>query len=339
MRTLILAIGIAALALNALAVNPNIRQHVRDMVPGAQNEAAAPVQPAKGPGGRDYRHGAVAETTFGEGADQCWVFEPDKPKPAKAPVVVFLHGWGGMTPAPYRAWITHLARRGNIVIYPRYQILRTRGPEFTPNAIKAVKAALTMLKTEGHVKPDTARFAIAGHSAGAVGAVNMAALAAREGLPPPRALMIVQPGRGPNADSPNPIVGIPLEDLATIDPKALALVLVGNEDRIAGDAVAKDIFHKLKQIPARNKDYVTVRSDGHGLPQLKADHFSPCAGDKMAVDALDWYAYWKLLDGLTDAAFLGRNRHYCLGGAKPMTSMGTWSDGRQVWPLLVTDKP
>jgi len=108
---------------------------------------------------------------------------------------------------------------------------------------------------------------------------------------------------------------------------------------IAGTAVAKDIFAKLRHVPEADRDYVVVRSDGHGTPALKADHFSPCAGPRRRPDTLDWYGYWKLLDALPDAAFFGRNRHFALGGAEPMRNMGTWSDGRQVLRLLVTDRP
>jgi hypothetical protein len=57
------------------------------------------------------------------------------------------------------------------------------------------------------------------------------------------------------------------------------------------------------------------------------------------VDALDYYAYWKLFDALTDAAFYGRNRDYALGGGRNQTHMGRWSDGKPVEPLQVRNDP
>src|SRR5438876_1883397 len=105
--------------------------------------ATAPVQPSSGPGGADYRHSKVVKTEHGQGGTQYWTFEPAEPTPASAPVIVFLHGWGAMQPRMYDRWIQHLVRRGNIVIYPRYQEnLVTPPREFTPNATLAVEAAL-----------------------------------------------------------------------------------------------------------------------------------------------------------------------------------------------------
>ena len=330
---------LAASLFVAQSSEAQIRERIRDIVPGARRPAP-PGQPAEGPGGSDYTHATVAEMSFGEEENQCWIFEPAQPKPASAPVIVFLHGWGAQSPLPYRSWVDHIVRHGNIVIYPRYQVLRTRGPDFNPNAILAVKSALRALQTPGHVKPDTNRFAIVGHSAGAVGAANMAAVAAAQGLPKPGALMIVQPGRGPDPDNPDPKFGIPLEDLSPVPADALALVLVGDADKIAGNAVAKDIFAKLGHIPAKNRDYIIVRSDGHADPPLVADHFSPCAGPGKGVDALDWYGYWKLFDALTDAAFYdGKNRHIALGNTPPQRYMGEWTDERMVFELVVTDTP
>ena len=55
------------------------------------------------------------------------------------------------------------------------------------------------------------------------------------------------------------------------------------------------------------------------------------------VDALDYFAYWKLFDALTDAAFSGRNRDYALGGGANQTFMGKWSDGKPVEPLQISN--
>ena len=59
---------------------------------------APPSQPSSGPGGSDYLHAAVTIENFGEGNDEYWIITPEDPLPSTAPVVVFLHGWGGMTP-------------------------------------------------------------------------------------------------------------------------------------------------------------------------------------------------------------------------------------------------
>lgn len=237
---------------------------------------APPSQPASGPGGADYRHSEVVASSHGAGATQFWLFEPAGPTPKTAPVVVFSHGWGGVDPAPYRAWIDHIVRRSNIVIYPRYQAdNRTPPREFTPNAIAAVRAAFELLKRgPGRISPDIGRFALVGHSIGGALSANLAALAMRAGLPSPRAVMSVEPGKTWGMAR---RIAYPLEDLSQVPADTLLLAVVGDRDRIARDVDAKRIFYETGQVPAQNKNYVVVGSDYHGSPPLEAHHFAPLA--------------------------------------------------------------
>ena len=303
-----------------------------------------PAQPKTGPGGQDYAHAKVTRSVFGAGVDQFWIFEPDEPRPKSAPVVVFNHGWLAMQPVVYLAWIHHLVQRGNIVIYPRYQ----EGPltmpwTFAANATKAVKRALQELGANGRVKPELERFAMVGHSAGAAITADMAALAAKSKLPTPKALMIVQPGRGMR-DAKSAF--FPAADYSKIPKDVLMLVVVGEDDRIVGDVTGKDIFRNTPQIPLDRKDFVIVRTDRHGDPPLVADHVSPCCPMRpnpvvvsRRTNALDYLAYWRLFDALTDAAFHGKPRSLALGNTPQQRSLGTWSDGTPIKELLVTDEP
>ena len=94
-------------------------------------------------------------------------------------MVVFLHGWFAVNPGFYGAWIDHLVRDGRIVIFPRYQNdVGTMPQDFLPNALAAIRDALGVLHDGvGHVRPDPARFALIGHSAGANLAAQVAAVA------------------------------------------------------------------------------------------------------------------------------------------------------------------
>ena len=159
-----------------------------------------PSQPETGPGGQLTPHAAVIKNRYGKSAQEYWIYEPDKPKPARAPVVIFLHGWGGMNPLYYGSWIDHIVKRGNIVVFPRYQAgLLTRREAFIPNTLDAVKAAFKQLQTEPgharHVSPDLDKVAVVGHSLGGVLAASVAALAHESGLPRIRAVMAVEPDR------------------------------------------------------------------------------------------------------------------------------------------------
>jgi len=50
---------------------------------------------------------------------------------------------------------------------------------------------------------------------------------------------------------------------------------------------------------------------------------------------LDYNGLWKLADGLTDAAWYGRNREFALGNTPQQRGMGRWSDGVEVRPVEV----
>lgn len=302
---------------------------------------APPSQPTSGPGGSNYTHAGLIETSYGSGAHQYWIYEPAEPTPDSAPVIVFNHGWGAINPLIYGAWIEHLVKKGNIVIYPRYQEgITSSSDEFTSNSIQAVKEAIGVLESGRHVKPDLERFAMVGHSAGGLISINMAALAASQGLPQPKAVFCVEPGK---SRSTNDTMGPILSDLSQVPSSTLLLTLAGDKDDWVGDGDAKKIYLETTQIPEENKNYILMVSDDHGYPPLNADHFAPLAFKVQIRDddlylltsSLDYYGTWKLFDGLCGAAFHGQNREYALGNTLKQRYMGLWSDGTPVKEMVI----
>lgn len=75
-----------------------------------ETPATPPSQPASGPGSSAYPHGRVTKELTGEGALASWLFEPEDPRPASAPVILFLHGYRGLNPKEYGGWIEHLVQ-------------------------------------------------------------------------------------------------------------------------------------------------------------------------------------------------------------------------------------
>ena len=131
-----------------------------------------------------------------------------------------------------------------------------------------------------------------------------------------------------------------LNDFYDIPAETLLLVMVGEDDTVAGDAAAKTIFQTSERIPASRKNYVIQRTDSYGQPNLKANHSAPlCIPDTELVNAMDYYSTWKLFDGLIDYAFYGIHQEYCLGNTPELRFMGIWSDGTPVRELLVPDHP
>jgi acetyl esterase/lipase len=306
-----------------------------------------PRQPAHGPGGADYAHARVDARQGHAGAARWWLYTPADPPPAHAPVVVFCHGWAALAPDGYRAWIDHLVRRGNIVIWPEYQdSLLTPGRAFLPKAIAAVRGAFAALAREhAGVRPELDRVAVAGHSAGGLLAVQLAARAHAEHLPPLRVAFAVEPGDGRREGRGH--ATIPALDLASLPPATRLAIVVGADDHRAGEALGLELYDAASMLPAANREVIELRSDDHGAPALIANHLAPTAGKPPRllrawsaefahagdVDALDWYGTWKLLDALLASTFSDRDRAGAPGGDAAQLDMGRWSDGVPVRPL------
>jgi len=290
-----------------------------------------PEQPLEGPGGSNYSHEQVQRFRYGVGVHQYWIFEPLCPQPETAPLIIFNHGWLAIHPLIYQEWIDHLVRKGNIVIYPRYQFGPLYGYQrFANNAVDAVTAALKELEKNNHVHPDLDKVAIVGHSLGGGITVYMAAVAQQGHLPIPKAIMPVQPALPFGATI----------DFSLISNETFMLVVVGEDDDIVENDSALIIFYETPQISLTNKDYIIQRTDTYGTPDLLADHGAPlCLPFFGTTDAMDYYSTWKLFDALTDYAFYGVNREYCFDNTPEQRFMGLWSDGTPVTELVVTDNP
>jgi len=297
-----------------------------------QEPPTQPTQPPTGPGGSNYSHDGIRQTQYGWGGHQFWIFEPNIPTPVSAPLIVFNHGWSAFSPSAYQVWIDHLVKRGNIVVYPRYQLGYITGVRYaTPNAIQAVKRAIAILQNGDHVHPDLDKFAIVGHSLGGGITAEMAVLADENGLPRPKAIMPVQPFIRSDTM---------MKNFHDISATTLLLVVVGENDNIAGDFSGKLIFSTSDQIPVDQKDFIIQRTDRYGSPALVADHLAPlCIPNSSGVNAMDYYCTWKLFDALTDYAFYGTNHDFCFGNTPEQRFMGYWSDGTAVKELKVTDNP
>lgn len=286
-----------------------------------------PGQPASGPGGATYAFSGSKSSEVGEGADSAVIFEP-VPRPSEAaPVVVFLHGWGAKDPRPYQLWIQHLVRRGNYVIYPRYQRrFFSTMPAAFPATVGGIKAALAELMARS-APVDLNRFAMAGHSFGAMLAPILAAAAHELGLPEAKALLVAEPGGSKKLSEILP----EKVSLSAVPSSTLIVFVVGDRDRVVGDRTARELFSMITSVPPERKNLLLMHSDLHGTPALIANHFAPVS--QRQADALDYLGFWKLFDALTDAAFYGKNRTAALGGGPEQLGLGSWSDGVPVKPL------
>lgn len=196
------------------------------------------------------------------------------------PVVVFLHGWGYQRGGDYRAWIRHLARRGNAVIVPRYQTDVHADPAgVRGEMLRGVRIALR------HIDAAPRTLVVAGHSAGAALAADYAAVAGSHGLPRPRAVYAVYPGRAIRGAP-----GIPAADLARIAPDTRLRVLAGARDTVVGQGPARQLVDAAIAVPSSRRRFVLV-----SWPAV-ADHLAPLGSSSAARTT-----FWRRLDGLIDA--------------------------------------
>jgi acetyl esterase/lipase len=222
----------------------------------------------------------IVRRVYGTGARAVAVVRPAATQ-GPLPTILFVHGWGYQQAGAYRAWIRHLARKGNAVIVPRYQT----GPHSDPATVRGamlggVRTALRRID----VAPGT--LIAAGHSAGAALAADYAALAGSDELPEPRAVFAVYPGRAIIGTP-----GIPAADLSRIPATTRVLVMAGARDVIVGQEPAREMVAAARAIPESRRRFLLVNR-----PEA-ADHLAPLRTSRVVRAT-----FWRRLDRLIDAA-------------------------------------
>lgn len=305
-----------------------------------------PGQPVSGYGGSDYKHASVIKIDRADNEKGFHLYMPDNPKPDSANVVVFNHGYGALNPALYGAWINHLVRKGNIVIYPRYQEnLRSSPASYTPNSASAILGAFDLLKnTASYVKPKNNGYVIIGHSYGGVITANEAYNFSELKLPKPKAVMICAPGTGGHDKGRYPSYKNMPVDIPV-------LLITEKNDEVVGDAFSKELYSSVTT-PDDKKIWFMHHPDDHGKEEITASHGEPVSSNKefdngegrrkvkkriedAAPDAVDYYCYWRLSDALIDAAFNTNEFSRIFEKSAEQIFTGVWSDGMPVKPLEI----
>lgn len=305
-----------------------------------------PPQPEEGPGGTAYEYDSVRMSDYGAEADGFWLFEPESPRPDSAHVVVFNHGYGAYNPMIYGQWIRHLVRRGNIVVFPRYQrnLIVPAPDKFADNVATAIRDALAVLDTGDHVRPIAEPLAMVGHSYGGAVSALLGVKFKEYGIPQPKALMLVSPGTGP-------FDGGRLESYDSMPADTRLLVVVSADDSVVGDEFGNLVFTTATNTPHRN--LLRQVEDRHGEPDITAGHnesyalYEPFDNGLRSIsfyraqrvasfNAMDYNGYWKLFDALMACTRSGDYCDYAFGDTFEQRSLGIWGDGTPVTPLEVT---
>jgi acetyl esterase/lipase len=217
----------------------------------------------------------VIERSYGHGADRVWIFRPEHGKPKH--VVLFVHGLGDQletTPVHHQAWLEHLAREGNAVLYPRFE-LHPAAPEPLRHLLAGARLGWKQLGVDAPV------LAI-GYSRGGRLVMDYAALA--HGVQPvPRTILSVFPAGSMD----------PLQNLATIRKGTKVVLLAGDHDEVVGTHGVNQLVTQLAAsgFPYGNLTYQVVLSQNGFF----ATHLSVLDDTEGAHTA-----YWDRADRLLD---------------------------------------
>lgn len=307
---------------------------------------SAPPQPTTGPGGSNYLH--TAATTLGpfypaakQGNDafRYYIFQPSSPKPAAAPIVLFLHGANANYPETYNRWMLHIVKKGYTVIWVQYQAIFSPDRDYYNNALMSYADALNRIQTNTSlVQPQRDQYGTmltgyVAHSLGSYVAMVLAGRSTEMGstIPVPRAYFSTGAG-----------FAVAQTNYQSIPAATKMVFLVGGDDTTVCKSSTQLLWNLVPQIPPANKKFLAMRSDTRGSSPLIADHFFPITvpTPPPAIDVKDYYGTWKLSVATMDCAIRGTSCEYALSnGGSQQTSMGLWSDGVPVTPLLWAPSP
>lgn len=183
----------------------------------------------------------------------------------RQPLIIFFHGYGTATVAGQEPWLTHMADRATLAwpVYDQPPFDGTTGAtKMFPAAAAGLRTALSRLRATGLIA--SGDLVVAGYSLGGGLAADYAAAAPRFGLPRPRALYLVFPGRGLCHGR----VRLPPQP-GEIGPGTRILALASPNDLLAGTCTARAIVRAAVEVPASRKQLRLVRDYWVG------DHFAP----------------------------------------------------------------
>ena len=305
-----------------------------------------PAQPFFGPAGRLYFHEEVKTAGpfqppahLGDPWYNYYIYLPDAPRPAKAPVVLLIPGYGAWHPDQYRDWIRHMVKMGYIVVWARADQSIFAVWMYLSDAEAAWIDALDRLNNDpALIRPKRRNgrmvTGMVGHS---IGGWITPAMASRAGkgrvrYPPPKAVVSITPGQG----------FLPPMDFSGVLSDTKLVITAGDQDTIACAGSARKIWAGTHHIPDANRDLLFVQTDRKvtGIIGLTAHHMYPTGLRGIGVDNMDFHGLWKPSVGALNCGIYGEDCSYALGnGSHQQVHTGFWSDLVPAKPLLWVPNP
>lgn len=247
----------------------------------------------------------------------------------KAPVIFFVPGYSNNNPDKYRGLITHMVSRGYAVVFTPYHLI---SGDLTLNEkrYEAIWEGMREAVVRYGESFDLERVGFVGHSygAGAIFAMSLRGLE-REGW-----------GRqGLMLFSMAPWYHFQLQprDYQNFPAHAKLVIQVYEDDKVNDHRLGRELFERIN-LPLSEKDFMMVRGDRSGEARIDAGHGAP--ESRETVDAIDFYAIYRVFDALSSYAFTGdeAGRLIALGnGGGAQRYMGRWANGQPIREMLTGD--
>ena len=206
------------------------------------------------------------------------------------PTIFYSHAFGGSNPNNISGFLNFVAKKGYAVVFVPYQTfgvtVADRYSNLLNGFIKAAKDYPTII--------DTTKVGFVGHSfgGGAVFANSYHCF---------NTLHWGESGRFIFSMAQWYTYNISQTELQSFPSDVKLLSIVYEDDTTNDLRMTNDIFNSIN-IPAEGKDYLRVKTDTINGYIYTADHVVP---NNTAFDALDYYAYFRLLDAMCDYVFNG----------------------------------
>lgn len=246
------------------------------------------------------------------------------------PVIFLVPGYSNNDPARYDGLIRHMVSRGYAVVFTPFHLV-SGDPTLHARRYAAIWAGMRAAVERYGASFDLTRVGYVGHSYGGAAIFSMARRAfALDGWGAKGLLLFSM--------APWYCFQMKERDFADFPPPAKVVIQVYEDDKVNDHRLGMDIFQKLN-LPSSEKEFMLVRSDRNGRERVDAGHRAP--ESRAGADAIDYYAIYRVFDGLAACAFDGdvEGRRVSLGeGGSGERAMGWWADGRPIRALLAGDR-
>lgn len=209
----------------------------------------------------------------------------------RVPTIFYSHAFGGNNSSNISGMLEFVAKKGYAIVYVPYRTVGSTIPERYTNLLEGFRKAARDYPNI----IDTTQVGFMGHSFGGGASFANSYKCFTENS-------WGQNGRFIYALAQWYSFNITQTELQSFPSDTKVLIEVFNDDETNDHRMAIDIFNTIN-ITSAEKDFILLESDTINGYSYTADHIVPNTAN--AFDAIDYYAYYRFIDALSDYTFNG----------------------------------